>query len=104
MLAAIVFGERYEIPAVRASSVTVNPFDLARYAGRYEIAPGFVLTVRAGARGLFLAARMALFYLLTLKPRRVSSFARCTCRLHLRWVVVVVLLNSIGEETSKLEG
>jgi CubicO group peptidase (beta-lactamase class C family) len=44
-LAAIVFGEPYEMPA-RRTLVTLDTAALDRYAGRYRIAPGIVLTIR----------------------------------------------------------
>jgi CubicO group peptidase (beta-lactamase class C family) len=57
-LAAITLGESYEIPRLRpgftnppAGGLTVY----AAYAGRYEIAPGFVLTVRSTAHGILIA-------------------------------------------------
>ena len=55
-LAAIALGEHYALPAI-PSQVTIRPDSAAfvAYAGRYEIAPGFVLTVRAVAQGLLLA-------------------------------------------------
>jgi hypothetical protein len=57
-LAAITLGESYEIPRLRpgftnppAGGLTVY----AAYAGRYEMAPGFVLTVRSTAHGILIA-------------------------------------------------
>ncbi|HEV2764060.1 MAG TPA: serine hydrolase [Pyrinomonadaceae bacterium] len=43
-LAAIVFGEKYEVPVER-TVVKVDPKIYDAYAGEYELAPGFVLTV-----------------------------------------------------------
>ncbi len=43
-LAAIVFGEKYEIPADTAE-VKVDPKLYDAYAGRYELAPNFILTI-----------------------------------------------------------
>jgi CubicO group peptidase (beta-lactamase class C family) len=57
-LAALVLGERYTIPVVRAGALAPPPVDTAALrglAGRYEVSPGFTLTVQATARGLLLA-------------------------------------------------
>jgi len=57
-LAAMVLGERYAIPVVRAGALTPPAPDTAaldRLAGRYEVFPGFNLTVQATAQGLLLA-------------------------------------------------
>jgi CubicO group peptidase (beta-lactamase class C family) len=57
-LAAMVFGESYEVPQLRGSTehpIRLNVTDLEEYAGRYQIAPGFVLSIRAEKRGLLLA-------------------------------------------------
>ncbi len=57
-LAAMVLGERYAIPVVRAGALTPPAPDSAaldRLAGRYEVFPGFNLTVQATAQGLRLA-------------------------------------------------
>jgi CubicO group peptidase (beta-lactamase class C family) len=43
-LAAIVFGEKYEIPAP-ALEVKVDPKVYDAYVGRYELAPNFILTI-----------------------------------------------------------
>lgn len=49
-LAAIVFGEKYEIPGTTVA-VKVDPKLYDAYAGRYELAPNFILTIsRAGDR------------------------------------------------------
>lgn len=57
-LAAIALGETYEIPRLRPgfSDPPVSDSTLfASYSGRYEIAPGFVLTVRSVAQGILIA-------------------------------------------------
>jgi CubicO group peptidase (beta-lactamase class C family) len=57
-LAAIVLGEPYTMPVVRAGALAPPAVDsaaLARLAGRYEVSPGFTLTVQATAQGLLLA-------------------------------------------------
>src|SRR5260370_40350970 len=57
-LAAMVLGDRYAIPVVRAGALTPPAPDTAaleRLAGRYEVFPGFNLTVQATAQGLLLA-------------------------------------------------
>lgn len=57
-LAAIVLGERYAIPVPRAGTLAPPALDTAaldRLAGRYEVSPGFTLTVQATAQGLLLA-------------------------------------------------
>ncbi len=43
-LAAILFGEKYEIPTATAE-VKVDPKLYDAYAGRYEVAPNFILTI-----------------------------------------------------------
>lgn len=43
-VAAIYYGQPYTIPAER-TVVTLDPAVLDRYAGKYELAPGFVITV-----------------------------------------------------------
>jgi CubicO group peptidase (beta-lactamase class C family) len=43
-LAAVAFGEKYEIPAA-AVAVKVDPKVYDAYAGRYELAPNFILTI-----------------------------------------------------------
>jgi hypothetical protein len=49
-LAAIVFGEKYEIPGTTVA-VKVDPKLYDAYAGRYELAPNFILTIsREGDR------------------------------------------------------
>ena len=49
-LAAIVFGEKYDIPA-ELKEVKVDPKIYDGYAGRYELAPNFILTIsRQGDR------------------------------------------------------
>jgi len=55
-LAAMALGESYSKPELRLL-VTEAPdsADRAAYVGRYEIAPGFALSVRAVSRGLQLA-------------------------------------------------
>lgn len=57
-LAAMVLGERYTIPVVRAGALAppaVDSATLEHLAGRYAVAPGFTLTVQASAHGLLLA-------------------------------------------------
>ena len=57
-LAAIALGEAYELPGLRPGVVTPlasGPASFTDYPGRYEIAPGFVLTVRSTLQGLLLA-------------------------------------------------
>jgi len=55
-LAAMALGESYSQPELRLLVTEVpDPADLAAYEGRYEIAPGFALSVRAVSRGLQLA-------------------------------------------------
>ncbi len=43
-LTAIVFGEKYEIPAA-TNEVKVDPRIYDAYVGRYELAPNFILTI-----------------------------------------------------------
>ena len=55
-LAAMALGESYSKPELRLLVTEApDPADMAAYVGRYEIAPGFALSVRAVARGLQLA-------------------------------------------------
>ena len=57
-LAAIVLGQAYEVPPIRPGSANLPTSDSATfvaYAGRYEIAPGFALTVQSGAQGILIA-------------------------------------------------
>jgi hypothetical protein len=57
-LAAMALGEPYHIPRIRsgvASPVRPDSARLASLAGRYEVAPGFVMTARATGKGLLLA-------------------------------------------------
>jgi CubicO group peptidase (beta-lactamase class C family) len=57
-LAALVLGRPYTIPAIRSDALTPTEVDsvaLHGLAGRYQVFPGFVLTVRATRRGLLLA-------------------------------------------------
>jgi CubicO group peptidase (beta-lactamase class C family) len=57
-LAAIALGESYEIPRLRPEFTNPPVGDSAQftiYSGRYEIAPGFVLTVRSVAQGILIA-------------------------------------------------
>jgi CubicO group peptidase (beta-lactamase class C family) len=57
-LGAIALGEHYEVPRIRAGTLNPPPVDtvtLDRLTGRYEVFPGFVLSVRASAFGLLLA-------------------------------------------------
>jgi hypothetical protein len=57
-LAALALGEQYEIPAIRSGALTraeVDSVALNKLAGKYQVFPGFVLTVRATTRGLLLA-------------------------------------------------
>jgi CubicO group peptidase (beta-lactamase class C family) len=63
-LAAIALGEHYTLHERRIQAARVTAADssaLAPYAGRFQIAPGFVLTVRAERRGLLLAGPDGIF-------------------------------------------
>lgn len=53
-LAALVFDARYEIPALRPIGHPA-PELLKGYAGRYQVAPGFIMSVRADGPRLTLA-------------------------------------------------
>jgi CubicO group peptidase (beta-lactamase class C family) len=53
-LAALVFRQPYTVPRLR-DTARPAPELLRQYAGRYEVAPGFVLTVRTDGRRLTLA-------------------------------------------------
>jgi CubicO group peptidase (beta-lactamase class C family) len=57
-LAAIALGRSHEIPPLRTGYTNPPVSDsalFAAYPGRYEIAPGFVLTVRSAAQGILIA-------------------------------------------------
>ncbi len=54
-LAAILFGEKYEIPAAVAE-VKVDPRIFDAYAGRYEVMPNFILTISNDAGHLMAQA------------------------------------------------
>jgi CubicO group peptidase (beta-lactamase class C family) len=54
-IAAIALGQSFTAPVARAQMGFVDSAAVATYAGRYEIAPGFVLTVKAVRGGLMLA-------------------------------------------------
>jgi hypothetical protein len=43
-LAAIVFGEKYEIPRERVA-IKIDPKILDAYVGQYELAPSFIFTM-----------------------------------------------------------
>lgn len=70
-LAAIAFGEPYQVPEVRSSG-NPAPTLLRQYAGRYEVGPAFVMTVRADGRRLSLAGPEGDF--LPLDPESDSTF------------------------------
>jgi CubicO group peptidase (beta-lactamase class C family) len=70
-LAAIAFGEPYQVPEVRSSG-NPAPTLLQRYAGRYEVGPGFVMTVRAEGPRLSLAGPEGDY--LPLDPESDSTF------------------------------
>jgi len=50
-VAAILFNEKYEIPAVK-KEITVDASILKQYVGEYELAPGFSITISLGENGL----------------------------------------------------
>lgn len=54
-LAAIVFGEKYELPKERIA-IKVNPEILDSYVGEYELEPGFVITITKEDNRLFTQA------------------------------------------------
>lgn len=57
-LAALVLGEGYKIPVIRLGGLSrteVDSVPLQGLAGRYQVFPGFILTVRATTQGLLLA-------------------------------------------------
>lgn len=55
-LAAIVFNQPYEPAQQYALQATPPPEALAQYAGRYEVFPGFILTVKEARGHLLLGA------------------------------------------------
>ena len=57
-LAAIALGQNYEVPRLRVSytaPLQADSVTFAAYTGQYEIAPGFVLAVRAMPQGILIA-------------------------------------------------
>jgi CubicO group peptidase (beta-lactamase class C family) len=57
-LAALALGEPMRFPTIRPGAVTQTPVDsaaLTGLAGRYQVVPGLVLTVRVTSQGLLLA-------------------------------------------------
>ena len=70
-LAALAFGEPYRVPELRPSA-NPSPSLLKQYTGRYEVGPGFVMTVRAEAPHLSLAGPEGDF--LPLEPESDSTF------------------------------
>lgn len=70
-LGAIVFHERYQVPSLRPTA-RPDPALLAAYPGRYEVAPGFVMSVRAQGPNLALAGPEGDY--LPLDPESDSDF------------------------------
>jgi CubicO group peptidase (beta-lactamase class C family) len=70
-LAALAFGEPYQVPELR-SSANPRPALLQQYTGRYEVGPGFVMTVQAEGHHLSLAGPEGDF--LPLEPESDSTF------------------------------
>lgn len=63
-LAAIALGEAYESPSLRpgfSDPPVGDPALFRTYSGRYEIAPGFVLTVRSVPQGILIAGPDGVF-------------------------------------------
>ena len=54
-VAAIYYGQPYTIPAERAAA-TIDPAVLGRYVGKYELAPGFVITITREGNSLMAQA------------------------------------------------
>ncbi len=70
-LAAVAFGEPYKVPELRRSA-NPHPALLQQYTGRYEVGPGFVMTVRAEGPHLSLAGPEGDF--LPLEPESDTTF------------------------------
>ena len=70
-LAALAFGEPYRVPELR-SGANPLPAVLRQYTGRYQVGPGFVMTVRGEGRHLSLAGPEGDF--LPLEPESDTSF------------------------------
>ena len=70
-LAALAFGEPYQVPELR-SNANPRPALLVQYSGRYQVGPGFVMTVRAEGPHLSLAGPEGDF--LPLEPESDSTF------------------------------
>jgi len=51
-LAAIVFGQPYELPRLR-EAIQVDPAIYEAYVGRYELAPGLIFTVTTDTGRIF---------------------------------------------------
>jgi CubicO group peptidase (beta-lactamase class C family) len=54
-VAAVYYGQPYTIPALRTAA-TINPAVLNGYVGKYELAPGFVVTVTREGNSLMTQA------------------------------------------------
>lgn len=70
-LAALAFGEPFQVPELRPSA-NPSPSHLTQYTGRYEVGPGFVMTVQAEGHHLSLAGPEGDF--LPLEPESDSTF------------------------------
>ena len=70
-LAALAFGEPYQLPELRRSA-NPRPALLQQYTGRYQVGPGFVMTVRAEGTHLSVAGPEGDF--LPLEPESDSTF------------------------------
>ena len=70
-LAALAFGEPYQVPELRSSG-NPSPALLKQYTGRYQVGPTFVMTVHAEGRRLSLAGPEGDF--LPLEPESDSTF------------------------------
>jgi hypothetical protein len=55
-LAAIVFGEKYEIPRERVA-IKVDPKIFDDYVGQYELDPNFIITITRDGDSLMMLAR-----------------------------------------------
>ena len=103
-LAAIVFGEKYEIPSVPVEA-KVDPKVFDAYVGRYELAPALVITIsREGDRLMAQASGQQRF---ALYPQSETSFFAKEIELRMTFVkddkgqVTHVVVNQGGERQAK---
>lgn len=103
-LAAIAFGEKYEIPRERVA-IEIDPRMLDAYVGQYELRPGFVITMKREGNSLMTQAtgqpKVEIF------PESETRFffkvvdAQVTFVKDERGVVTHLILHQGGDQTAK---